>query len=471
MSRHSHDRARAIGNEHIVGDKDRDLLFVDRVDRHNAVQTDAGLLFGNLGALKVGLLRRLCLVGAHLIHILNPVRPLLNHRVLRRNDHIRCAIERVRAGGIDGELVPRCGGEIHLRARRAADPIALLRLDALRVIHQLQIVDQALGVFGDLQHPLGLDLVHHFAAAAFADALHDLFVGKHAFTGGAPVDGHLLFISQPVFKELKENPLRPFVIVRVRRIDLAGPVKRNTQRLELLLKARDVLLRYDGRVYMVLDSIVFGRQAKRVPADRIQDIIALQAAFPRHDVQRRIGTGMPHVEPLAGRIREFDQRVILRLVHVRVGGVKNTRFFPLILPLLFNWLMVIFVHDLFRSQKLFFVCLQDFCDVHGFAVLPQAVQIVECAGFLRKDMYNHIAVVQQNPGIGTVPLGVLRRNRMPLFELKFHFIRQRLDMRTACTGGNDKIVRQHGNIADSDELEIHSFFLIQYLNGFLGQFQ
>ena len=86
-------------------------------------------------------------------------------------------------------------------------------------------------------------------------------------------------------------------------------------------------------------------------------------------------------------------------------------------------------------------------------------------------MYNHIAVVQQNPGIGTVTLGVLRCNRMPLFELEFHFIRQRLDVRTACTGGNDKIVRQHGNIADSDELEIHSFFLIQYLNGFLGQFQ
>ena len=95
---------------------------------------------------------------------------------------------------------------------------------------------------------------------------------------------------------------------------------------------------------------------------------------------------------------------------------------PFVLPLLLNWLMVVFVHDLFRSQNLFFICLQDLLNIYDFAVLPQTIQIVERTGFLCKDMDDHIAVIQQNPGIGTIALCVLGRNPMLLFstEIPLH---------------------------------------------------
>ena len=71
--------------------------------------------------------------------------------------------------------------------------------------------------------------------AAFTHAFHDFLIGKNTFAGGAPVDGHLFFIGETVLEELQENPLRPFVIIRVCGVDFTGPIKRNTQRADLLL--------------------------------------------------------------------------------------------------------------------------------------------------------------------------------------------------------------------------------------------
>ena len=45
---------------------------------------------------------------------------------------------------------------VDLGAGGAADPVALLDLHALDEVHIVQIVDQTLGVGGDLQHPLAL---------------------------------------------------------------------------------------------------------------------------------------------------------------------------------------------------------------------------------------------------------------------------------------------------------------------------
>ena len=99
--------------------------------------------------------------------------------------------------------------------------------------------------------------MHHRAAAAFTHAFHDFLIGKNTFAGGAPVDGHLFFIGETVLEELQENPLRPLVIIRVCGVDFTGPIKRNTQRADLLLKACNVLLRYLGRMHMVFDGILF----------------------------------------------------------------------------------------------------------------------------------------------------------------------------------------------------------------------
>ena len=57
LAGHRHDRAGAVADQHVVGDEDRDLLAVDRVDRERAGE-DAGLLLGVGLPLQVGLARR-----------------------------------------------------------------------------------------------------------------------------------------------------------------------------------------------------------------------------------------------------------------------------------------------------------------------------------------------------------------------------------------------------------------------------
>ena len=340
MRRHGHDRARAVAHQDIVRYENRDLLAVNRVDGCHTVELDASLVLVELGALKIGLTRRFLAVGAHRVYVCELIRPLLNRRMLGRDDHIGRAEQRVRTGGIDGQGISLGSLEVHLCAGRAANPVALLHLDALDVIHIVQIVDQALRILGDGQHPLALGLVHNLAAAALAHAVNDLFIRQHALAGRTPVDVHFLLVSQAVLEQLQEDPLGPLVVVRVGGVDLARPVERQAERLELALETRDVLLGHLGRMDVVFDGIVLGRQAERVPAHRIEHIIALHALLARDDIQRGVRARMADVQALAGRVRELDERVKLLLV-AAVLGLEAVRLVPDVLPLLFDLFMIV----------------------------------------------------------------------------------------------------------------------------------
>ncbi len=266
--------------------------------------------------------------------------------MLRGKHHIGRAVQCVGTRGVNGQLVPRRSAEVHLGAGGTADPVFLLHLDALRIIHKIQVVDQTLRVVRNLQHPLRFYPAHDLAAAALADTVDDLFVRKHALAGSTPVDGHFLLVREPVLEKLQKDPLRPFVIIRVRRVDLARPVERQTDGLKLLLEARHILLRHDGRVHMVFNRVVFARQAERIPTDRVQHVVTLHPAFARDDVHGRVGTRMPYVEPLPGGVWELDQRVVFRLGGV-VGGMKNAGLLPPLLPFLFNRFRIVCRHILF----------------------------------------------------------------------------------------------------------------------------
>ena len=249
-----------------------------------------------------------------------------------------------RPGGINSHLITRGRGEIDLRTGRAADPVALLHLDAVDEIEVIQIVEQPLGIGRDLEHPLAFHPAYHLAAAALAHTACGLFIGKHALAGGAPVDGHLLLIGQAFFEQLEENPLRPFVIGWVCRVDLAAPVKRKSEGLQLLLKVRHIVTRHDLWMDMVLNGVIFRWQAEGIPTHWIQDVIALQPLFARHDVERRIGARMADVQPLPRRVRKFHEAVEFRAV-ILILGMKNARLLPPVLPFLFHlFKIVVHVH-------------------------------------------------------------------------------------------------------------------------------
>ena len=256
--------------------------------------------------------------------------------MLGRDDHIGGAEQGVGTGGVHGDILAHVGLEGDVRAGGAADPVLLLGLDTLDIVQIVQIVDQALGILGDAQHPLALFLLHHLAAAALAHAVDDLLVGQHHLAAGAPVDGHGGLIGHVVLEQLQEDPLGPLVVLGVRGVDAAIPVKAVAQHLQLAGEVGDVVVGDDGGMDVVLDGEVLGGQAEGVVADGEQDVIALHALFTGHDVDGRKGTGMAHMQALCGGIGKLDQAVKLLPGLVAGDGAVGLGLFPVFLPFLFN---------------------------------------------------------------------------------------------------------------------------------------
>ena len=342
---HAHDDAGAVAHEDIVGDEHGQDLAGGGVRDLNALEADAGLVLVQFAALKVGLAGSGLFVGLDVGPVGDLVLPLGEQRMLGRDDGIGHAEEGVDTGGVDGDIVFGVGVEGDLGAGGAADPVALLGLDALDVIQIVQIVDQTVGVFGDTEHPLALFLADDRRAAALAHALDDLFVGQDAFAARAPVDGHGGLVGQAVLVHLQEDPLRPLVVLGVGGVDDAVPVEAVAEHFELAGEVFDVPLGDDGRMDVVLDGEVLRRQAESVEADRVQDIIALHPLFAADDVHRGERARMADVQARGRGVRELDKAVELGLFVAGDGGV-GLGLLPLFLPFLLDGCKIVFHNKL-----------------------------------------------------------------------------------------------------------------------------
>ena len=258
--------------------------------------------------------------------------------------------------------------KINFGALATADPVALHLLDRIRPLHLLQIIQQALGVSGDAQHPLPQRHAHHVMAAALRFAVYHLFVGQHSSQGGAPVHRHFGLVGQalavlveanrllalllhglrdrqlgdrpaalpggvvPGVKELQENPLCPFEIVRICRIDFPIPVVAEAQHLDLATKLSDVLPgSFAGMRAGVLNRVLLRGQAKGVPAHRVQHIVAAHPAVAHQDVGRRVTFGVADVQARPRGVRKHIEDVELGLVRC-VGRTEGLVHFPEALP-------------------------------------------------------------------------------------------------------------------------------------------
>ena len=78
---------------------------------------------------------------------------VLHERVLRGEDHVGGAVEGVRSGGKDGDLVT-LDVEVDFGTGGFANPVFLQKFDGFGPVKGLKLVDEAISVFGDAQHPL-----------------------------------------------------------------------------------------------------------------------------------------------------------------------------------------------------------------------------------------------------------------------------------------------------------------------------
>ena len=270
VGRNGHDRARPVVHQHVVGDVDRQPLAVHGV--HGMEPRIDSRLLGRSGAL-CGLLRRRAPdVVANLVRV-----DARDELVLGREDEERGAVQRVGSGREDGNvLVELLDPEEDLRAFGTADPVPLARLDRLRPIHGLEVVEEHLRVVGDPEEPLLHDARLDHRAAALARAVSEhLLVRDHGLVVRTPLDGRALPIREPALVELQELPLLPAVVLdvvgRERAVPVVGPADPPHRARDVL----DVPLCALARMDAVADRSVLGRQPEGVESLRVQHVHAV----------------------------------------------------------------------------------------------------------------------------------------------------------------------------------------------------
>ena len=232
--------------------------------------------------------------------------------MLRGYYHIGRAKEGIAPGGVYLQtLGVSLYGEYHLSALAAAYPVLLLYLYALYIVQIVKIVYEPLCVLRDLEHPLAAHLLNDYAAAALTHAVHHLLVGQAHLAGGAEVYGYLSLVRETLLEKLQKYPLGPFVVVGIRGVYLAAPVKAEAQPLELCAEVLYVVVGDLGRVYAGLYGIVLGRQAECVPAYGVKHVIPLHAPLSGDYIQSGVGSGMPYMKAMPGGIRELYQGIEL----------------------------------------------------------------------------------------------------------------------------------------------------------------
>ena len=346
VRRHRHDRARAVLHQHVVRDEHRDLLAGDGV-RHRAPERHAGFRLVDVATQLRGFGDRCVDVLMHPVLVLGARGELEHVGVLGGHHEERGAEQRVRSGRehrvVDPELL---AAEHDLSALAAPDPVALHRLDVLGPLDRGQVVEQAVGVVGDPEEPL-LELANlHQVAASLAASIDHLLVGEHRLVVRAPLDRRLLAVGQVALEQLQEDPLRPAVVRRLVRAELATPVDRDAPAMEPVAICRDRPVGGDPRVHAGLDRVVLRGQAERVIAHRVQHAPADPPVEVRDRVAERVVLQMADVR-LAARVRQHLEHVRLlapvnvAVVRRLVGDLPRVLARPQLLPLGLDLLRVI----------------------------------------------------------------------------------------------------------------------------------
>src|SRR6478735_2750565 len=274
-----------------------------------------------------------------------------------RREHQKCtAVHSVGSRSEDANLLIYIVNlEIDLCTLASANPVALEQFDSLGPIQFVESVKQSLRKSSDTQHPLPHRPSYNRETADLAFAIYNFFVGQDCAEFGTPVDWDICDVSEanavrigsaiggnrlgpiclriePGVVNLQENPLRPFVILRVCRVDLPLPIIRETYPLQLALELRHVFTGGDCRMLTGFDRVLLCRQTKRVPAHRVQDAEAAQALIARNDVGRGVAFRMTNMQARPARVRKHIEHVEFWLgwIETLLAGVRRMKKLALV---------------------------------------------------------------------------------------------------------------------------------------------
>src|SRR5258705_2166528 len=274
-----------------------------------------------------------------------------------RREHQECAaIKRVRSRSKNANLLLYILNlKIDLRALASANPVTLEQFDSRWPIEFVESLEQSLRKSSDTQHPLPHWSSHNRKAANLALAIYNFFVGQDCAQLRTPVDRDISDVSEanavqvrsgiggnrlgpirlrvePGVVDLQEDPLRPFVISQVCRVDLRLPIVGKPDPLQLALELRHVFTGGDRRMLTGFDRVLLRGQTEGVPAHGVQDAEAAQTFIARNDVGGGVAFRMTNVQPGPARVRKHIEHVEFRLrrIETLLAGVRRVKKLALV---------------------------------------------------------------------------------------------------------------------------------------------
>ena len=221
--------------------------------------------------------------------------------------------------------------EAELEAAALADPVLLHQPDLVRpVFERRQPVEQLVGEVGDLEEPLVELAPLDEGARAPAAAVDHLLVGEHGHVDRIPIDLALLAVDQAGLVEVEEQRLLLAVIIGVAGGELAAPVEREAEPLQLAPHGRDVGPGPLAGMDVALHRRILGRHAEGVPAHRVEHLIALHPPVAGEHVAHRVVAGVADVDA-PRRIGEHFEDIGLGPIAL-VRGAEGAGLVPDLLP-------------------------------------------------------------------------------------------------------------------------------------------
>eukprot|EP00965_Chrysotila_dentata_P188538 6172801-Pleurochrysis_carterae.AAC.3 len=201
----------------------------------------------------------------------------------------------------------------------------------IHALETLELRRELLRHGGDLKHPLAQRHALNREVAALALPIDHLFVREHRAQVRAPVDAHLRLEGETLLEELQKDPLRPLDVVLVGGGQLALPVVREAEGLELTLEIGNVRFGRVSRVRACGHRVLLGGQAKGVPPHRVQHVVVAHPPVARHDVRCGVTFWVADMQARARRVREHVQHILLLLPGAAACG-EGALILPELLP-------------------------------------------------------------------------------------------------------------------------------------------
>ena len=86
--------------------------------------------------------------------------------------------------------------------------------------------------------------------------------------------------------------MRKLVVIRISFVNVTIPIVAQAEHSNLPAEVVDVLFRRDARVNVRLHCVAFGRQAKRIPSNRMKNIETLHPFVAAKNIRCRVAFGV-----------------------------------------------------------------------------------------------------------------------------------------------------------------------------------